>query len=436
MKIALPHSTNPLGRFATFPLLRRNQQSHLVLPYAIRGMSAKLIRRLLALLASFLFINAASAQVLFPAPQPPEIEARAYLLIDTTANQVLASKNADQPVEPASLTKLMTAYLAFDALKTKKLSLDQRLTVSIRAWKMEGSRMFIDPKMSVRVEDLLKGLIVQSGNDAAIALAEGVGGSVEHFVELMNERAKVLGMSHTSYKNPEGLTVAGHTTTAQDLAILATRLMNDFPEYIGYYAIQKFRLEGSPKSNDTNRNKLLFHDPSKTGFVVDGLKTGHTEAAGFCFVVTAKRTEAHVGERRLLAILLGTASESARAVEGEKLLVWGYNAFEGLKLFDAHAVIAAPRVWKGSSSEVKLGLQSGKPLIVAVPTGTPAAQVTSHIARPDPLMAPIQAGQNTGALQVQINHQLWQSIPLQALQDVPLAGWFGRSMDSVKLIFH
>lgn len=295
--------------------------------------------------------------------------------------------------------------------------------------------MFIDPKMSVRVEDLLKGLIVQSGNDAAVAIAEGVGGTVERFVELMNDRAKLLGMKNTSYKNPEGLTVAGHATTAQDLAILATRLMNDFPEYINYYAIQKFRLEGSPKSNDTNRNKLLFRDSTKTGFVVDGLKTGHTDAAGYCFVVTSKRTDARVGERRLLAILLGTQSETARANEGEKLLVWGYNAFEAIKLFDAGSVIATPRIWKGSSSEVKLGLSSGKPLVVSVPAGTAPAQVTSQIARPDPLVAPFAAGQNVAALKVLINNQAWQSIPLQATQDVALAGWFGRTLDSARMIF-
>jgi D-alanyl-D-alanine carboxypeptidase (penicillin-binding protein 5/6) len=391
----------------------------------------------LSLLVAVFFIDA-FAQVAAPisTPTPPEIEARAYLLLDVTAgNQVLASKLADQPVEPASLTKLMTAYLAFDALKTKKLNLDQRLPVSVRAWKMEGSRMFIDPKMQVRVEDLLKGLIVQSGNDAAIALAEGVGGSVENFVALMNARAKALGMTHTHYENPEGLTVAGHTTTAQDLAVLATRLMNDFPEYIGYYAIQKFRLEGSPKSNDTNRNKLLFRDSSKTGFVADGLKTGHTDAAGYCFVVTSKRADIRVGERRLLAILLGTQSEIARANEGEKLLVWGYNAFESMKLFDAKAVIAAPHVWKGTSSEVKLGLSSGRPLVVSVPAGTAPAQVTSQIAHPDPLVAPFTAGQNVATLKVLINNQTWQSIPLQAMQDVALAGWFGRTLDSVRMIF-
>jgi len=371
----------------------------------------------------------------FPSPSAPAVEARAYLLMDMTAHQVLAAKDADQAVEPASLTKLMTAYLAFEALNTKKLSLEQRLPVSVRAWKMGGSSMFIDPKMQVRVEDLLKGLIVQSGNDAAVAIAEGVGGTVEHFVDLMNERAKLLGMTRTTYKNPEGLTVAGHTTTAQDLAILANRLMNDFPQYVGYYSIQKFRLEGSPKSNDTNRNKLLFRDSSKTGFVVDGLKTGHTDAAGYCLVVTAKRVDSRVGERRLLAILLGTASETARAKEGEKLLVWGYNTFEPIQLFDAKTIVATPRVWKGRSHEVKLGLANDRPLIVSVPTGTAPAQISSHITRPDPLVAPFIAGQNVATLKVFIDQRLWQSIPLQAMQDVPLAGWLGRAWDSARLVF-
>ena len=193
------------------------------------------------------------------------------MLVDVTANQILAAKDIDSPVEPASLTKLMTAYLVFDALRNKKLELQQTLPVSERAWKMPGSRMFIDPKMMVPVEDLLKGLIVQSGNDASVALAEGVGGTVERFVEMMNEQAKLLGMKSSSFKNPEGLTEAGHTTTARDLSTLATRLMQDFPVYVGYYAIKKYRYAGTPSANDNNRNLLLYRDPS-----VDGLKTGHT----------------------------------------------------------------------------------------------------------------------------------------------------------------
>ena len=215
---------------------------------------------------------AAAAQT----PQAPEIAAKSYLLLDLTAGQVLAAKGQDDSVEPASLTKLMTAYLVFDALRARKVDLKQALPVSERAWKMPGSRMFIDPKMRVSVEDLLKGMIVQSGNDATVALAEGVGGTVERFVQMMNDQAKVLGMNNTSYKNPEGLTEAGHTTTARDLATLATRLMRDFPEFVSTYAIKKYRYPGTPAANDSNRNLLLFKDPT-----VDGLKTGHTDAAGY-----------------------------------------------------------------------------------------------------------------------------------------------------------
>jgi D-alanyl-D-alanine carboxypeptidase (penicillin-binding protein 5/6) len=241
-------------------------------------------------------------------PQPPEIAAKAYLLMDVTSGQVLASRSPDDPVEPASLTKLMSAYLVFDALKAGKLTLKQTLPVSERAWKMPGSSMFIDPKMQVPVEDLIKGMIVQSGNDATVALAEGVGGTVERFVQMMNEQATALGMKRTSFKNPEGLTEAGHTTTARDLALLATRLMQDFPQEVGYYAIQRYRYPGTPTANDVNRNLLLFRDPT-----VDGLKTGHTNAAGYCLVATARRPVASLGsgaqgERRLLSVLLGASS--------------------------------------------------------------------------------------------------------------------------------
>jgi serine-type D-Ala-D-Ala carboxypeptidase (penicillin-binding protein 5/6) len=389
-----------------------------------------------SLLVSAFFVNA-TAQVIAPisapisVPMPPEIEANAYLLIDSTSNQILAAKNADQPIEPASLTKLMTAYLVFDALKTKKIRLEQTLPVSVRAWKMEGSRMFIDPKMTVRVEDLIKGMIVQSGNDATIALAEGVGGTVEKFVDLMNARAKALGMKGTGYKNPEGLTEAGHTTTAQDLAILANRLMQDFPQYVPYYAIQKYRLEGSPKSNDTNRNKLLFRNSAQTGFVVDGLKTGHTDAAGYCLVATSKRADNVVGERRLLSIVLGTSSETARANESEKLLVWGYNAFEMVKLFDASTPLSS-KVWKGTANSVTLGASNSSVLAIAVPAGM-GAKVTSQL-EAKPLVAPLAKGQTVAALKVAINGHPWQAIPLQANQDVALAGWLGRTWDGVRMM--
>ena len=359
------------------------------------------------------------------APQPPEIAAKSYLLVDVTAGQTLAAKDADSPVEPASLTKLMSAYLVFDALKAKKITLTQTLPVSQRAWKMPGSRMFIDPKMQVPVEDLIKGMIVQSGNDATMALAEGVAGSAERFVQLMNDQAKALGMKGTSYKNVEGLTEAGHTTTARDLALLSTRLMHDFPEYVHYYTIKKYRYPGTPATNDTNRNTLLFRDPT-----VDGLKTGHTNAAGYCLVATAKRDFPNLQGRRLLSVVLGATSESARANESQKLLNWGYTAYEGVKLFDAGKPVATPKVWKGKTPELKLGRT--EPIVVAVPAGT-AAQVKTEIARPEPLIAPFLQGQAVATLKITQGGQPLAEVPLVALEPVEEAGFFGRAWDAMRL---
>ncbi len=358
-------------------------------------------------------------------PQPPEVAAKAYLLIDVTANQVLAAKDPDMAVEPASLTKLMTAYLVFDALKSRKLDLKQTLPVSERAWKMPGSRMFIDPKMRVPVEDLIKGMVVQSGNDATVALAEGVGGSVERFVQLMNDQAKVLGMKNSSYRNPEGLTEPGHTTTARDLGILATRLMRDFPEFVSYYAIKKYRYDGTPAANDSNRNLLLFRDPS-----VDGLKTGHTNAAGYCLVATAKREFANIGSRRLLSVVLGADSENARANESQKLLNWGYTAFDAVKLFEAGQAVVSPLLWKGKSPVLKLG--SFYPLVVAVPAGT-AAQIKTQVARPEPLVAPFVKGQSVGTLKVLRGDQPLLEVPLMVLETVEQAGVLGRAWDALRL---
>jgi serine-type D-Ala-D-Ala carboxypeptidase (penicillin-binding protein 5/6) len=360
-----------------------------------------------------------------PMPQAPEVAARAYLLLDVTANQVLAAKDQDMPVEPASLTKLMTAYLVFDALRARKIELMQTFPVSERAWKMPGSRMFIDPKMRVPVADLLKGMIVQSGNDATVALAEGVGGSVERFVQLMNDQAKALGMKSTTYKNPEGLTEPGHITTARDLGVLATRLMREFPDDVAYYAIKQYRYPGTPVSNSNNRNLLLFRDPS-----VDGLKTGHTEAAGYCLIATARREYPQLGTRRLLSIVLGTSSENARANESQKLLNWGFTAFEALKLFDAGQAVATPEVWKGRQSVVKLGQEQA--LVVAIPAGS-AARVKTQLARQDPLIAPIAKGQTLATLKVSVADQAYVDIPLVALDEVPQAGLLGRAWDAVRL---
>jgi len=396
-------------------------QCTLKAPVGLRGLTATLI------LVCSVVLPAAQAQ----APQAPEIAARAYLLLDVSSNQILAAKDIDSPVEPASLTKLMTEYLVFDALKAKKINLKQTFGVSERAWKMPGSRMFIDPKMQVPVEDLIKGMVVQSGNDATMALAEGVGGTAEHFVELMNQQAKALGMKSTGYKNPEGLTVQGHTTTARDLSVLSVHLMQDFPDYIGYSAIKKYRYPGTPSTNDTNRNLLLFRDPT-----VDGLKTGHTEAAGFCLIATAKREFPNLGSggapgsRRLLAIVLGTASDNARATEAQKLLNWGYTAYEGVKLFDAGQAVATPAIWKGKAPAVKIGRPEA--ILVSVPAGS-AAKLKTQLARPDPLLAPLTKGQSVGTLKVMLGETPVAEVPLVALETVPESGVLGRAWDSIRL---
>jgi D-alanyl-D-alanine carboxypeptidase (penicillin-binding protein 5/6) len=371
-------------------------------------------------------------------PQPPEIAAKAYLLIDVTTDQILAQKDIDMPVEPASLTKLMTAYVVFDALRTKKIDLAQTLPVSTRAWKMPGSRMFIDPKMQVPVEDLIKGMIVQSGNDATMALAEGVGGTAERFVQLMNDQAKALGMQRTSYKNPEGLTESGHTTTARDLGVLAAHLMRDFPNEVKYYAIKKYRYPGTPAANDGNRNLLLFRDPS-----VDGLKTGHTDAAGYCLIATARRdvpglgkpgavagTSEFLGGRRLMSIVLGASSANARANESQKLLNWGYTAFEAVKLFEADQAVVSPAVWKGSAPKVDLG--HAKAVVIAVAKGA-GAKLTTQAVYPEPLVAPFTKGQKLGVLKISSAGVVVKEVPLLALSAVEQAGLLGRAWDGLRL---
>ena len=373
--------------------------------------------------------------------QPLDIAARSYLLLDMTANQILASRDMDKPVEPASLTKLMTAYLVFDALRLGKIDLRQTLPVSESALGLPGSKMFLDVKSRVTVEELIKGLLVQSGNDASMVLAEGVGGSVKHFVHLMNEQAKALGMTSSSYQNPSGLTQDGHATTARDLSILASRLLLEFPEYGHYFSIRKFRLEGTPQANESNRNVLLFRDPS-----VDGLKTGHTQTAGYCLIATARRDFPNLGEsgsnpgsakangpRRLMAIVLGAASESARASEAQKLLNWGYTAFEAVKLFDANQAVVSPAIWKGTADAVLLGRPQS--IVVAVPTGQ-SAKISTRVSRPDPLIAPIFKGQAVGSLKVFAGEQILAEIPMVALESVQETGILGRAWDTLRLWTH
>jgi len=389
----------------------------------------KLISILWAL--SALVCGSAHAQLM---PQPPEIAARSYLLLDLTSGQQLAAKEPDAPVQPASLTKLMTAYLVFDALRVGKLELTQALPVSELAQRQPGSRMFLEAGMKVPVDDLIKGLLVQSGNDAAITLAEGVAGSEERFVQLMNEQAQALGMKATRFVNPTGLSQPGHLSTARDLATLATRLLRDFPDYAHFHSIRKYRYAGTPPANDGNRNLLLFRDPS-----VDGLKTGHTEAAGFCMIATARREFPNLGPdgapgaRRLLAVVLGTDSENARATETQKLLNWGYTAFEAVKLFDANQAVLTPAVWKGTAAQARLGRPL--PVVVTVPVGS-VSRLRTEAVRPEPLVAPLAKGQAAGMLKIYVGEYELAKIPLLALESVDEAGLIGQAWDAFRLWIH
>lgn len=360
-------------------------------------------------------------------PQPPEIAARAFILQDLSTGQTVAARQADTPVEPASLTKLMTAYLVFQALQSGKLQLSQDLPVSERAWRtgMTGaSRTFIKVNTRVNVDDLIKGMIAQSGNDASVALAEGVGGTVEGFVDMMNRQAQAFGLKNTTFKNAEGLTAPGHISTARDLSIIAARLIIDFPNSLPYYSMKEFTYNGIKQNN---RNLLLWRDPT-----VDGLKTGYTDAAGYCLIATAKRPVPGVGggSRRLLSVVVGTASPEARANESQKLLNWGYGAFDVVKLFDAGQAVTTAPVWKGAANTVKLG--RSQPLVVVVPRGQ-AGSVKTTVNRTDPLLAPLTAGQTVGTLKITVAGQPWQDVPLQSLDAVPSAGWFGRAWDALRL---
>jgi D-alanyl-D-alanine carboxypeptidase (penicillin-binding protein 5/6) len=367
-------------------------------------------------------VGAAVAQV----PQAPDIAARGYLLVDVTANQVLAERNADAQAEPASLTKLMTAYVVFQALREGKLSLEQRLPVSARAWaerKGGGSLMFIDPKMTPTVDELLRGMIVQSGNDAAVALAEGAAGSLDAFVARMNQQAQTWSLKNTHFMNVTGLTEAGHHSTARELAVIAQSVIRDFPErYATYYAMKEYSFNGIKQEN---RNLLLKRDAS-----VDGMKTGYTDAAGYCLIASAQR-DAPSGKRRLLSVVMGTASMQARANESQKLLNWGYAAYDSVRLATAGQALATVPIWKGQLSQVKLGAQGA--LFVAVPKGQ-GEQLKTTLLRPDPLLAPLTKGQRVGSIKVSTAAgQPVVEVPLLAQEDVPQAGFLGRAWDGLRL---
>jgi D-alanyl-D-alanine carboxypeptidase (penicillin-binding protein 5/6) len=362
-----------------------------------------------------LFIGASARAA---APAPPPVMGKAWIVGDLTSGQVLIAQSADERFEPASLTKLMTAYLVFAALRDKKLTLEQQAPVSVRAWRAPGSRMFIEPRRPVTVEELIKGMEIQSGNDACIALAEAVAGSEDVFVQMMNREAQRLGMANTHFMNATGLPDAQHYSTARDLYTLAAALIRDFPEdYARYYAIREYRYNNITQPN---RNRLLWLDPT-----VDGVKTGHTEAAGFCLIASAKR-----GPRRLLSVLLGSTSEATRAQESLKLLNWGYQFYDAVKLFGKGDVVRTLDVWKGASRTLKAGA-TGE-VYVTVPKGE-AGKLKADTVSQQPLIAPVAQGERVGTLRVSLDGKPVAEYPLVALEAVGPAGLIGRAWDTLRL---
>ena len=374
---------------------------------------------LAALAASVLTISAAVAQTL----PPPTIAARSWLLLDATSGQVIASQEPNARIEPASLTKIMTAYLTFAAIRDKKLELNQMINVSVKAWKVDASssKMFIDPATPVSVSDLLHGLMVQSGNDAAVALAEAVAGDETAFVFLMNKEAQRMGMKDTKFGNPHGLPSAENYSTAHDLSILAARVIVDFPEFYKIDSVKSFTYN---KITQPNRNRLLWLDPT-----VDGMKTGHTEGAGYGMIASAKRPNGNL-QRRLISVVLGTNSDQTRTQESQKLLNWGFQNFDTVKLYSKGQVLQQPEVWKGSSSTVKIGFTND--VLVTVPKGV-AGKMKPVLERKDPLVAPLPLHAQVGTLKMMVDNKPLLELPVVALEEVSQASIFGRAWDSIRL---
>ena len=389
-------------------------------------------RLLCVLLALFVSATAAPPASAQPLP-PPEVAARHYVLLDLTTGQTLAERDADAPADPASLTKLMTAYVVFGALRDKKLTLEQTLPVSQRAWderKGDPSLMFINTTMTPRVDELLHGMIVQSGNDATVALAEGVAGTVENFVAMMNRQAQAWGLKNTEFRNVTGMSEPGHRSSARDIAAIASRIIADFPQYYRYYSVKEYTYN---RIRQDNRNLLLRRDPT-----VDGMKTGYTAAAGYCLVASAAREFPNLGpggntpgKRRLLSVVMGTDSREARANESQKLLNWGFAAFDAIKLFDGGKAIASPEVWKGAKPQASLGVATD--VVLAVPRGE-ADRLQTRLERTDPLVAPLAQGQRVGTVRITTRAGApVGEVPLVVLDAVPEAGLFGRAWDALRL---
>jgi D-alanyl-D-alanine carboxypeptidase (penicillin-binding protein 5/6) len=377
------------------------------------------MKKFLFLLLGLLVTLPALAVVGLP-PAPPKVEANAWMLLDVSSGQVLASHDEDQKLEPASLTKLMVAYLVFDALRNGKIDADDTFTVSDKAAKAEGSRMFAKAGQEIKVDDLLAALIVQSANDAALTLAEGLAGSEEAFVDRMNAQAKKLGLPSTQFRNAIGLSQAEHVSTVRDLTRLANWLIAVFPEqYRRYFAQREFAFNGV---NQQNRNRLLWLDPQ-----VDGVKTGHTRSAGYCLIASAERSK-----RRLIATVMGARSDADRAMYAQQLLNYGFLETESMRYYRAGQAVAKVQVYKGSSREVGIGFL--KDFSLTTQKGV-SNRITAQVITRQPFLAPLRKGQIMGTLRLMLDGQIVGDYPLVALEDVPVAGWFGRFWDGLRLLW-
>ncbi len=359
-----------------------------------------------------------AAQTL-PAPAPPIIGAKSYLVIDSRTGHELASLNPDAPLAPASLTKLMTTYVVFKALKGEQIRLEDEVTISEKAWRTEGSRMFVEVGTRVSIQNLLLGMIVQSGNDASVALAEHIAGTESVFAELMNQNAATLGMHSSHFLNATGLPAEGHTTTARDLATLARAMIEEFPDYYAWHSIKEYTYNEIKQSN---RNSLLWRDPS-----VDGLKTGHTDDAGYCLVASAKRDD-----MRIISVVLGTSSTKARADGSQALINYGFRFFETRLLFKASEEVTTARVWKSANENSRLGVLED--LYITVRRGA-YDQLESSLDIPAIIEAPVVIGQPVAELKVRLGGQELLSAPLRALDDNPVGSLWQRARDNVSLWF-
>jgi len=359
----------------------------------------------------------AGAQI--AAPPPPNLNARGYLLVDFDSGRVLASKNADQTMEPASITKLMTAYVVFRAIRSGQVNLDDEVVVSEKAWRTTGSRMFIEVGKKVQVADLLQGMIVQSGNDASVALAEYVAGTEESFAQIMNQLARELGMSKSNYRNSTGLPAEGHVTSAEDIATLASALIREFPDYYAWYSQREYTFNGITQAN---RNGLLTRDSS-----VDGMKTGHTESAGYCLVSSAERDG-----MRLIAVVLGTKSNTARVNDSQALINYGFRFFETHKLWEAGEVVSDTRVWKGTSEQTELVVQT--PVHVTIPRGS-LEQLETRLELPDAVLAPLNTTTPVGTVQAVLGINTVASAPVYSQAPVEEAGLLSSTWDELLLWF-